>query len=245
MAPARKDNQKYAGTHFSEEVAKRLGTNLVVLSNGGCSNFSIALQVEAAINWSPTPALILVGNVPFDRIELPLQDEIIAPTIFDQIYHLPQFFSYHRTDNPKFISTALRDFFDNDHMNNWIKEFPDIKKFVNPIHEYFNFIYNHNLKRKMDEQIIYSFYHKLHSSKIPYFICIEIFKDVKNYCPWLINEKGDVQFPYLSEKISNMITEPKSDDIDGGDSPFHLSTKDQKLIAELIIKTYEENINKW
>ena len=243
MTPAH-ETHHYAGTHFAEIVAQKLNTDLVVLSNGGCSNFSVALQVEKAIDWYPTPSLILAGNVPVDRIELPLTEDISHVSINDQIYHIPEFKSYHRTKNPKFISTAIRDFFveDSYHLKNWKNEVHDIEKFIKPIHTWFETCYNINLKRKLDDFVIYSYYHKLHNSKIPYFICHEIPRDTHNQAPWLIDKQGNYLPQYLSIEIEHLIDEDSRSQFG---SPYHTSKKCQQLIADLIISTYEKNIDNW
>ena len=57
----------YAGTHFSEIVAKEINYELVAYSRGGMSNGGICIQVKSAIEAKPD--LILVGTTYFDRLE--------------------------------------------------------------------------------------------------------------------------------------------------------------------------------
>lgn len=232
-----------AGCHFSEIIADKLGTTVIALGNGGCSNFSIALQVEAALKIAkPRPSMILMGNNPYDRIEIPLKQEIPHPGISDMLYHISDFITYHRTENPKFISTSLQDFFDEKHLAHWHKEMPDTDKFVQPVNIYFELLYNHNLKRKLDELICYYYYHQLHISKIPYFICHESLMDIAVICPWISNKLGSNKPYYLAEEFLKIIEDDKGWK---GSSPFHTSKKCQEKLANLILERYEKNPNMW
>ena len=56
---------------FGEILSIKHNLNLLSLARGGCSNFSIALQVDQAIQMNPD--FILVGCTDPNRIELPIQ----------------------------------------------------------------------------------------------------------------------------------------------------------------------------
>jgi hypothetical protein len=233
MAPA-KNPESLKGTHFSEIIAKNLNTDLVVLSTGGCSNFAIALQVEKALQLKPS--LILAGNTQSDRIEIPvhpLEDKNYEVSIDDMIYHLENFNSYKRTKSYKFMSTSLQDFFCKETIKHLKKECPQIDAKIESVKEYFLSLYDFNLKRKLDSFTIYSYYHKLHTSNIPYFICMESMKhDGGEQCPWL----------YKNGKYSNFYPRKEIEFICENDvdliSPYHTSVKSQHLIADLILKKY-------
>jgi hypothetical protein len=236
MSPARCPDS-LRGTHFSEIIAKELKTDLVVLSTGGCSNFSIALQVEKAIQLKSS--LILAGNTQADRIEIPvhtLENTEYNVNIDGMSYHLENYASYKRTEFPKYMSTSLHDFFSKDTIQHLKNECPPIHSKIKPVQEYFSFLYDFNLKRKLDSFIIYSYYHKLHSSNIPYFICMEDMKsDGGEQCPWLYeNKKFNIHYP--RPEIECMIENDAK-------SPYHTTVKSQNLIAELLLKKYYENTN--
>jgi hypothetical protein len=233
MAPAASP-ESLKGTHFSEIIAKKLNTDLVVLSTGGCSNFSISLQVEKAIQLKAS--LILAGNTMPDRIEVPihnLENKEYDVNIDDMVYHLENFTSYRRTKSPKFMSTSLQDFFCKETIKHLKKECPQIDPKIESVKEYFLSLYDFNLKRKLDSFTIYSYYHKLHTSNIPYFICMEsMTHDGGEQCPWLYNNGKYSNF-YPRKEIEFIF----KNDVDLI-SPYHTSTKSQHLIADLILKKY-------
>jgi hypothetical protein len=234
MAPAASP-ESLKGTHFSEIIAKKLNTDLVVLSTGGCSNFSISLQVEKAIQLKAS--LILAGNTMPDRIEVPihnLENKEYDVNIDDMVYHLENFTSYRRTKSPKFISTSLQDFFCKETIKHLKQECSEINSKIKPIEQYFLSLYDFNLKRKLDSLIIYSYYHKLHVSNIPYFICMEDMKsDGGEQCPWLYeNNKFNICYPraeigFICKNDVNLL------------SPYHTGIRSQQLIADLLLKKYQ------
>lgn len=233
MSPASKG--KYKDFHFSELVAKALETDLVVLSTGGCSNFAIALQIEKAISWKPTPSLVLLGNTETDRIEIPttlLKSDKIEITIDDMFYHLDMYKSHRRTSDPKFFSTCLKDFYQPITVEHLQKECPEMLSKVKPVHSYFADLYHYGIKRKLDLQLIYSYYHKIHSSNIPYFICIESTRTDSNDIPWMYEDNRAIP-NYLHDKINKLLKHDK-------DSPYHTDIETQEKITNLILKTYNE-----
>lgn len=64
--------QKWPGASFGEKLAKKVNFELISLARGGCSNFTIALQIDKAIELGAD--YIVVGTDTHDRIEMPILD---------------------------------------------------------------------------------------------------------------------------------------------------------------------------
>ena len=70
-------DNRYPGQSFGEILANKHNLHLESLARAGCSNFTIALQIDKAIELDPD--FIIVGCTDWARIELPLvhQDGLI------------------------------------------------------------------------------------------------------------------------------------------------------------------------
>ena len=62
----------FPGLSFGEKLAKKVDFDLISLARGGCSNFTIALQVDKAIELGAD--YVVVGTDTWDRIEMPIID---------------------------------------------------------------------------------------------------------------------------------------------------------------------------
>jgi hypothetical protein len=62
----------YPGLSFGEKLAKKVDFDLISLARGGCSNFTIALQIDKAIELGAD--YVVVGTDTWDRIEMPILD---------------------------------------------------------------------------------------------------------------------------------------------------------------------------
>lgn len=62
----------YPELSFGEKLAKKVDFDLVSLARGGCSNFTIALQIDKAIELGVD--YVVVGTDTCDRIEIPIID---------------------------------------------------------------------------------------------------------------------------------------------------------------------------
>ena len=63
----------YPGLSFGEKLAKKVDFDLISLARGGCSNFTIALQIYKAIELRAD--YVVVGTDTHDRIEMPIVDD--------------------------------------------------------------------------------------------------------------------------------------------------------------------------
>lgn len=234
--------EPWAGNHFSELIAKELGRELIVLSHAGISNFSISLQVEYALKLSPRPSLILAGNTRWDRIDFPIEtssNKDRSVIIDGQLYPAEDHVSYHRTENPWFISTSLTDFFQPITVKKWLERLPQLNSKILAAQSYFEYLYDYNIKKQIDLNIIYSYYHKIHNSGIPYFICYEDFtvKGINNF-NWLVDNLGRPFPHYVSPQLVPLLNTAHD-----GRSPYHTTVEAQKQAAEIILKIYYENFN--
>ena len=64
-------DSRYPGQSFGEILATKHNLKIESLARGGCSNFTISLQADKAINLNPN--FIIVGCTDWARIELPIQ----------------------------------------------------------------------------------------------------------------------------------------------------------------------------
>jgi len=63
---------RFPGASFGEIIAEQNNWELISLARGGCSNFTIALQIDKSLEMGAE--FILVGTTTIDRIELPIID---------------------------------------------------------------------------------------------------------------------------------------------------------------------------
>jgi hypothetical protein len=235
--------KEYVGTHFSEIIAKELGFELIAYSRGGMSNGGICIQIKTAIEAKPD--LILLGTTYHDRLEWPYNE--IRPidnlSINDIFYNHPVSLSVSYpwlNKDPKLVSTALRDIFD--HWDNQLHSTAGdkySKERLDALQKYFEFLYHPNLKKFIDETMIYAMYHQLHKSNIPYIICSEQLKGVVNKCEWL--NFGNNSFNYARPDFDQIQYDLcyGSNHIDPG---YHSKPEAQAKIAKLLLEKYIPNI---
>jgi len=65
---------KFPRLSFGEKLAKKVGLELVSLARGGCSNFTIALQIDKAIELGVD--YVVVGPDTWDRVEIPILNSV-------------------------------------------------------------------------------------------------------------------------------------------------------------------------
>lgn len=238
----------YAGTHFSEIVAKKLGYELIAYSRGGMSNLGIAIQVHTALNHDPKPDLIFVGTTFFDRMEWPFNEvrEIKDISVKDIVYSHPTnslSCSYDWLNiDPKIVSTSLIDIYGGWYNNTYSKSHEIyLEERKKAMEQYFEYIYHPDLKRFLDEQVIYSMYHKLHESGIPYIICIEQLRNIVDSCKWL--NFGINSYNYARNDIDEIIVRTSYGDPPPFKDPgYHCNPIGQIEIADLLIEKYLPNL---
>lgn len=143
-------DKNYPNTHLSEIVASTLNADLENYSKLGASNFTIALQLEYAIQQHPD--LILIGFTSVDRIEVPYDQYRIPDGILNIKYDtnncLPLFYREQST-------TALSN------------SFPNLKQ-TDAVKLYISELYDPELKRQHDFFIVAGMLRKLDKLGIRY-----------------------------------------------------------------------------
>jgi hypothetical protein len=211
---------KYPEQSFSELLSKRNNWNLISLARGGCSNFTIALQINKAIELGAD--FILCTATTHDRIELP-----IPPFIFDPDRGLanikyqphPDLSSQHEfLVEPTVISESI---------NNLTR--PNLYNIpteqASALMQYVTYLYDDQVKRQMDSWIISDACRRLVKSGIPFLIYTEAlyFGSLAKDIGWISN-KNRIDFNDFS--IYNLGTTE--------DTRFHYKLKDSPVIADYI-----------
>jgi hypothetical protein len=236
---------EYQGTHFSEIIAEKLNYELVCLSKAGMCNIGIAIAIEDAIKL--TPELILVGTTYHGRQIWPTNFEKFTNqiTFDDIIIDLSSNLSTKRDNNEgAFILSYPLNFYNNNGLDlerfkhldkNWSKR----KKAFG---YYFKYLFHLGLSSQIDEWILYSVFHKLHTSNIKYIIVYDNQPDVFLKTPWIETNSNEFCINYANNSRINLYNkmifnqeEPK--DI-GADPSYHTSPLFQKKLAELLLKEY-------
>jgi len=211
---------KFPGQSFPEIVANRMGWELLSLARGGCSNFTIALQINKAIELKAD--FILCTTTTPDRIELP-----ILPFVFDTNRGLenikysphPDLSSQHKfLIEPTVISESI---------NNLTR--PNLynisKEQTSALVEYVTYLYDDQVKRQIDSWIISDACRRLVNSRIPFLIHTEAlyFGNQAKDIGWIL-PKNKIDFNDFS--IYNLeITE---------ETRFHYRLEDGPVIANYI-----------
>lgn len=233
---------KYAGTHFSEIVAERLGYRLIPFSRGGMSNGGICIQVKTALAMDPKPNLILIGNTNSARMEFPINEieKVERFTVNHILYNQPLYLGTHHFSDEKknkLVTCSIVNFIDPTHdasCNLQKDDYADQRRVA--LRMFFEYLYHPDWKEEMDELLLYSIYHQLHSSGIPYIICKEQMPNiVKKYAFWL--NYGENSPNYASKDVDNIIThhcfEKRHED-----PGYHSTPEAQSDIAETLLKKY-------
>jgi hypothetical protein len=66
-------DNRYPGSSFGEIIANALGFEHISLGRGGCSNFSVRLQIDKSIELGAE--FVIVGCTTSDRLEVPIINE--------------------------------------------------------------------------------------------------------------------------------------------------------------------------
>lgn len=181
---------KFPGKSFGELVCAKNNWELLSLARGGCSNFSIALQVDKAIEQLAD--FVVLGTTTPDRGEFPIinaqnssiwdklknsfnwenwfttQPEVyIKSRGISNILHTNSVSSTHSwISNPTIVSESFNNLVFHDHE----KLTPEQ---VDSLRSYMLNLYDSNIKRQADSWIISDACRRLEQKNIPYLIFIE------------------------------------------------------------------------
>ena len=109
------------------------------------------------------------------------------------------------------------------------------EKIDRDLKKYFEFLYDDQLKRFLDEQIIYAMFHRLLASGTKFVICRDQLNVYNEYRCW---KWLDAKY-YAWKNIMPMV---KGIDVAGKDPGYHTDTGTQVKIAELLLDKYLPNL---
>jgi hypothetical protein len=244
----------YPGLSFGEKLANKVDFDLVSLARGGCSNFTIALQIDKAIELGVD--YVVVGTTTWDRIELPIINSN-NQTLITWIRNKFNFKNWLRTQpgyykpdrgisniqysphpdlsskhefltDPTLISESLGNLaFPDNKVNNFYKLNDEQ---VSAIKLYMLNLYDSRVKRQQDCWIISDACRRLQQHQIPFIVFVDplfVHAHEKNIS-WLPpNYKVDVQeFNYRALVVLNSTANAR----------FHYDPSNSDIFADFVIK---------
>jgi hypothetical protein len=222
----------FAGTHFSEIFASRLGFDLTTYARAAMSNGGIALQILQAIEDKPD---LIIFNLTFpDRIEFSLDVSLqMKPTQKDLYYkYEPPLELSTVNGNPgNLVSDNIASIL-SDHPNRHSLIYP--KEKVEAVRTYFNELYSPDWKYLSDCMTMYSILHVLHKSGINYIMYCDKLNLTKivdtKFKPDWMHPKNDI-----SNDIEDYLSRPTGESVG-----YHTTIQTQSEIAEYIINHYNK-----
>lgn len=183
----------YPGKSFGEILATRHDMELISLARGGCSNFTISLQVNQAIAMGAD--LVILGTTEPDRIEIPIVNSMVQ-TLWDKFknnFNWGNWFNYQlnaydrtrglaniqyapHTDlssnhsfltNPTLVSESLNNLVFRDSPHNFYNLTNDQ---IEAIKHYMVSMYDASSKRQSDIWIINDTCRRLTTASIPFLL---------------------------------------------------------------------------
>ena len=178
------------GTSFGEVICNKQSWNLIDLARGGCSNFTIALQVDRAIEMNAD--LVVLNTTTSDRIELPIITEKnqsiwkklkqgfdwdnwfdLQARCFDKDKGLSNV-SYQGHNNGSVKNNTNEPTIVSESMNNIDPSFFGItEEQHHALVEYMIYLHDTNLRKQFDSWIISDACRRLYQAGIPFIIFIE------------------------------------------------------------------------
>lgn len=187
-------SQGFAGGHFTEMLAGKLGWDYINLSRGACSNSVIRLQVEEIIKSKPD--LVMLGTTTQNRLEFPIKEKTYDDTIglynIDYIAHKSDSSSSDiRFNSPTMVSDTLNNIINRDDIsNNFIS-----KEHIVAINYYFKHLFDSSFRGQQDSWIIHSSISLLQESNIPFVLILQPSMD--RYIQFQKSSKSIVSIPEL------------------------------------------------
>lgn len=228
------------GKHFSEILGKMLDCKVVTFARSGCSNFAIRLQIDEIIKHNPH--YIIIGTTTPDRFEVPINDLTVSNPwdkwSNSQFNPINGLYNVHYTSfenqsvnhkgfkkiTPTIYSQSLTGAVGTNEENIWITPKDTLsKEMTGVIRDYFQYMYDMELKLLQDTWIISEGTYKLLSMNIDFsLITPQINGNYFSHCSDRIIENGHILNPwthYEMDKSSN--------------NSFHVSDQRSAILAEL------------
>ncbi len=236
--PDRKDGAY--GKHFSEVLGKMLDCEVVTYARGGCSNFAIRLQMDEIIKHNPH--YVIIGTTTPDRFEIPVNNLSVddpwnkwSNSQFNPnngIYNVHYSSFENQSVNhrgfskitPTIYSQTLTGILGTNEENLWITPKDTLSKEMSAaIRDYFQYMYDMQLKLLQDTYMISEGVYKFLSMNIDFsLITPQINGDYFSYCKDRIIENGHILNPWTHYAMDNT-----------SKNSFHLTNESSQRLAEL------------
>ena len=236
--PNRKDGSY--GNHFSEVLGRMLDCQVVTYARGGCSNFTIRLQMDEIIKHNPHH--VIIGTTTPDRLEVPINDLTVSNPwdkwnnhkftpkngLYNVYYSSFENQSVNHTGfneiTPTVYSQNLTGLIGTDDQDVWITPNKILdKEMSRAVRGYFQYMYDMRLKLQQDTWIISEGIYKFLSMNIDFsLITPNIDGDYFSYCSDNVIPNGHILNPWTHY---GMDTTSKNS--------FHISNKSSQTLAEL------------
>lgn len=228
---------KHKNTHFSEIFASSIGYSLVSYARGGMSNGGIIIQINSAIRNNAD--FIILGTTMYDRIEFSCSYEKLDENkLFDvsDLVYPPGYNNYLSSatikTNPVLVSSSLHGLLQVDKQSIWKERYTAIKL-------YYQYLHSEQWKRTQDRLMMYAALHKLHTSGIPYIICVDHLGANSEYPMSWISSANDIskvfhEILYKTPLVTGI-----------NDTGYHTSYDTQIELADYLIDHYNINFHKF
>ena len=228
------------GKHFSEVLGRMLDCEVVTYARGGCSNFTIRLQMDEIIKHNPHH--VIIGTTTPDRFEVPIND-ITVSNPWDK-WSNSQFNPKHGLYNihyssfenqsvnhkgfnkitPTIYSQSLTGVIGNSDEIMWITPKDTLsKEMTSVVRDYFQYMYDMQLKRLQDTLIISEGIYKFLSMNIDFsLITPQIDGNHFSHCMDNIIPINHILNPWTHYELDKT-----------SKNSFHISDKASQTLAEL------------
>ena len=228
------------GKHFSEVLGRMLDCEVVTYARGGCSNFTIRLQMDEIIKHNPHH--VIIGTTTPDRFEVPIND-ITVSNPWDKwsnsqfnpkhgLYNV-QYSSFenqsvnHKGFNkitPTIYSQSLTGVIGNSDEIMWITPKDTLsKEMTSVVRDYFQYMYDMQLKRLQDTLIISEGIYKFLSMNIDFsLITPQIDGNYFSHCMDNIIPINHILNPWTHYELDKT-----------SKNSFHVSNERSIILAEL------------
>jgi hypothetical protein len=232
-------DNRYYGQSFGEVLATRHNLQLESLARSGCSNFTISLQVDKAIEMNPD--FIIVGCTDWARVELPIDQQ--SNLLKDFLSHIKwpiksqEVVAYRKSRgllNIKYshsqyelsaqYSQPAEETIISESINNliWHNRYNLSDETIQALEQYILHIYDSGVKQQMDCWIMSEAARRLLNSGIPFLI----------YTEPLFNHDFIENIDWLDKKYRVMYYDFSIEAYPIGTSLFHLTPEHAYQFAE-------------
>jgi len=230
----------YAGTHWSELLAKSLNAELLSLARQGISNNAIRLQITEAIKHNPD--WIFINATTPNRIEVATdKNNVINPDLGYDVKIGLENFNYDKNKKTRMISETVFSIVDWD--RHPFRDYPVDADTRQAVKSYSAFMYDENWKMQLDNWVINSGLWQLHDLGYKFIYNQTIINEHQQYhmLPEWFEKK------YLVDKSFDLLILMRENQ-NKPDPGYHTSPENQIWLAEKYLELlkqrqqlYEEN----